>query len=1284
VQTLTDSPNTFRFGDFELDGPNFVLRRRSTGEEIHLEDKAKSLLLLLVGRAGELVTFTEIEAALWNNVHLDVQRSAQVAKGKIAKAIGPEFVQSVSRKGYRFKQAVQVKPKCVLDSTRDPDTSEARIAAVRAYLRRLTTLPVRDSPRYLGDRSLLDLFREPFVFVEDLPDHPARRMNIESGWPAEVTSQLPVSNSVPWSRAITRLSRAVVIGLPGEGKTLLTQITARRLAEDALGSLEADPKLLSRLTIPIYLPCARVATHSTVAQAVASEIERFLCEQEPQSVIELVKTVIVTSLREGRAFLLLDALDEVASGSDVRQPLLSLHASCRVLVTSRPSAAWHAHLPLGRLTVCTLAPLDDEGRKRFIEQWFVHTPLKSRRLLEALAGSSRLNDLTLNPLLLTLTCWAMEAQPETRARRPDIYHAATRLLLERPWKPGQRADASDDTWEFIERSIRALAGAAWTLFASDPRRSIFTLHEWDDAMTEAVRSCGYPASFDTSRVTQLARAAGLLVRLAPTHGPVTTVHGGELMFIHRGFQEYLAAVHVATLPDPIVEIERFLWHRSTDELVIWEPAATDMVVLLAACLQHAQALIDRLLWLDDHMHDAAGAMAQLAGMAVAETEDEGSSFPRAAHLTSRLLSVARTLFPYDFGDWWAPWSSDPSGSRGRILRALSFAARQPTSPLYQQLYARDRYRRLLAIHILSASGSRHVIESLSHLAGDTDDVVALAARGALTRINLAAAIATEEPPSVPVPDATCDGLAADAALLQLRSAFKETDTRVRNRDVPDLMSRLGRDAYDILLVALEDESPLVRDGAARLLASLGDPRLLPKLVDAVRRVDSPLTPYAIKGLSEIYHPRAQRLLMALAKCARSADVRREALESFSGLSEATPAASVPCEGSREFAVFASATRDPSTEVRMTAAFYLTRFAGDRPIALLASLFMQPELTSAVTFFCLSLPPFSPPALLLDQLESAEPERRLMAAIALGGTSDERPLQILADVVLAETYPNEEFEYQVARALSNAPRPSSFIALAKLLSSPIPISRQFGARGLARLGGSRGLALLLPTLGDPDFETRNEMAQHVMSFGAATVRDSAVTSLSDGTYFSRDALVMLQGLTRLWLAAPPLPSRLWEYCDPDGHFMLQIPADWQTTRVAWSDDTATHIVTCGAATPSFSGELGSDRDVRLLIHVEFPEPRSTILSDDHHAAEHAITAVYGRYRALFRRRRNGLVVTRLGDQMAGRLEGTVDDVAVINYQTRNADERKIFIEISCPPPERECAQAVAHAIERTFR
>ena len=290
--------------------------------------------------------------------------------------------------------------------------------------------------------------------------------------------------------------------------------------------------------------------------------------------------------------------------------------------------------------------------------------------------------------------------------------------------------------------------------------------------------------------------------------------------------------------------------------------------------------------------------------------------------------------------------------------------------------------------------------------------------------------------------------------------------------------------------------------------------------------------------------------MALAKCARSPDVRREALESFGGVDEATPAASVSCEGSREFAVFASATRDPSTEIRISAAFYLTRFGGDRPIALLASLFIQPELTAAVRFFFLSLPPFSPPALLLDQLESADPEWRLRAAIALGGTSDERALQILADVVLAETYPDEEFEYQVARALSNAPRPSSFIALAKLLSSPMPSSRQCGARGLARLGGSRSHAAL-PALGDPDCETRNAIAQDVMSFAAATVRDTAVALLSAGTYFSRDALVLLQGLTGLWLAAPALPPRLREYCDPDGHFMLQIPDDWQTTRVAWA-------------------------------------------------------------------------------------------------------------------------------------
>jgi eukaryotic-like serine/threonine-protein kinase len=101
------SVGPIRFGnDYELDTQMFVLRR--SGRALKLERIPMAILLLLLGRAGELVTREEIAESVWGkDVYLDTDNSINSAIRKIRLVLrddpeNPRFVQTVVGRGYLF------------------------------------------------------------------------------------------------------------------------------------------------------------------------------------------------------------------------------------------------------------------------------------------------------------------------------------------------------------------------------------------------------------------------------------------------------------------------------------------------------------------------------------------------------------------------------------------------------------------------------------------------------------------------------------------------------------------------------------------------------------------------------------------------------------------------------------------------------------------------------------------------------------------------------------------------------------------------------------------------------------------------------------------------------------------------------------------------------------------------------------------------------------------------------------------------------------------------------
>jgi DNA-binding winged helix-turn-helix (wHTH) protein len=108
----TSARRLFRFGVFEADERTGELRKQ--GRRLPLQGQPLDVLLLLLDRAGELVSRVEIHQRLWpDGTFVDFDHGLNTAINKIREALGdsasnPRFVETLARRGYRFIAPVEV------------------------------------------------------------------------------------------------------------------------------------------------------------------------------------------------------------------------------------------------------------------------------------------------------------------------------------------------------------------------------------------------------------------------------------------------------------------------------------------------------------------------------------------------------------------------------------------------------------------------------------------------------------------------------------------------------------------------------------------------------------------------------------------------------------------------------------------------------------------------------------------------------------------------------------------------------------------------------------------------------------------------------------------------------------------------------------------------------------------------------------------------------------------------------------------------------------------------
>src|SRR6185369_54347 len=106
--TTTEERAIYEFGPFRLDAAEQMLTRG--GEPVPLAPKVVETLLVLVERAGHLVTKDELMAKLWPDTFVDESNLAQYVF-RLRRILGGEgdqvYIETVPRRCYRFVQAVR-------------------------------------------------------------------------------------------------------------------------------------------------------------------------------------------------------------------------------------------------------------------------------------------------------------------------------------------------------------------------------------------------------------------------------------------------------------------------------------------------------------------------------------------------------------------------------------------------------------------------------------------------------------------------------------------------------------------------------------------------------------------------------------------------------------------------------------------------------------------------------------------------------------------------------------------------------------------------------------------------------------------------------------------------------------------------------------------------------------------------------------------------------------------------------------------------------------------------
>jgi len=392
---------------------------------------------------------------------------------------------------------------------------------------------------------------------------------------------------------------AVLIGDPGSGKTTFLRFAAQRLARaylsDDFKAVEEELGIADEKPFPILVRLtdftAFLGDHDTnkVGKAAPEHLLSYLDFSLQGHGYDLPATYLRDRFQAGGCFLLLDGLDEVAAplrrrvASIVESLVTEANGDNRLLLTCR-TRAYAGKANLLPLPAFPLAEFGPQQVEEFVRQWClalhkVPTGVPSKTpeavqaeeyrqsLQETITSHPNVGPLTANPLMLTMLAvvhWTRRQLPEQRA---ELYQVAVDYLME------SRKGLSPYPTQLRQEALQALA---LKMFEDEDglRRSY--------GMVEAAEVVA-----GVLAVGQV-EAKAFLESETLHSGLLVSQTEGEVEFWHLTFQEFLAALELATGREYWESIEPRLFDDQWNEVVL----------LLGSCLRKKDGLHGARLYLE--------------------------------------------------------------------------------------------------------------------------------------------------------------------------------------------------------------------------------------------------------------------------------------------------------------------------------------------------------------------------------------------------------------------------------------------------------------------------------------------------------------------------------------------------------------------------------------------------------------------------------------------------------------------------------------------------------------
>ncbi|MGH9500292.1 MAG: winged helix-turn-helix domain-containing protein [Terriglobales bacterium] len=195
-----DARRIFRFGVFEADPSTGELRK--AGVRLRLQDQPFQVLLVLLGRGGNVVTRDELRQQLWPaDTFVDFDHSLNTIINKLREVLGdsaasPRFIETLAKRGYRFLPAVEAIASQAADAPAPPPPVVTR-QSPRFELTRPEDLP---AVPHRSVRVLFALIQIMYLcfYVAALARLGAveELLELRSGHPAWITAALAVTGAV--------------------------------------------------------------------------------------------------------------------------------------------------------------------------------------------------------------------------------------------------------------------------------------------------------------------------------------------------------------------------------------------------------------------------------------------------------------------------------------------------------------------------------------------------------------------------------------------------------------------------------------------------------------------------------------------------------------------------------------------------------------------------------------------------------------------------------------------------------------------------------------------------------------------------------------------------------------------------------------------------------------------------------------------------------------------------------------------------------------------------------